>query len=246
MLSQAVEQADAIADIPAATKEALRTFTGVLQSAKKLIHAGTPLLDVAKSVAGAIKLKEDIIAAGPTPIAAGKRWTNIEMLYRTLEKSGASTAGEASAVLARLTLHFAEEDDEQGDKLTLSTLHGSKGLEFGTVFFIGCDEGIIPHSRTENPKATDVIATIDGTEERRLFYVGVTRAKEQLYLVRARTRSGRGPARATTPSRFLQITGVPDGTLERVRYDASAPLAPEDIAAQARKFREALTALKKK
>ena len=245
-LMQAVEQADAIADIPAATKESLRAFIAVLRDSKQLIHAGKQLADVAKHVAGAIKLKEDIIAAGPTPIAAGKRWTNVEMLYRTLEKAGATTPGEASAVLTRLTLHFAEEDDESGDKVTLSTLHGSKGLEFGTVFFVGCDEGIIPHSRTEAPKATDVIATIDGSEERRLFYVGVTRAKEQLYLVRARTRSGKGAARATTPSRFLHIPGLPPGTMEKMRYDASAPLAPEDLAAQARKFREALSALKKK
>jgi superfamily I DNA/RNA helicase len=158
------------------------------------------------------------------------------MLYKTLEKSDASTIGEASAVLARLTLRFAEEDDEQGDKVTLSTLHGSKGLEFGTVFFIGCDEGIIPHSRTENPKATDVIATIDGTEERRLFYVGVTRAKEQLYLVRARTRSGAAPRGPRRRRASCRSPPVPPGTLERVRYDASAPLAPEDIAAQARRF----------
>ncbi len=149
-------------------------------------------------------------------------------------------------MLTRLTLRFAEEEEEQGDKVTLSTLHGSKGLEFGTVFFIGCDEGIIPHSRTENPKATDVLSTIDATEERRLFYVGVTRAKEQLYLVRARTRSGRGPARSTTQSRFLVFHGLPPGTLERMSYDSQAPLPPQEIAAQARKFREALQALKKK
>ncbi len=245
-LFKAIERADEIDDIPANTKESLRAFIGVVKATKERIHAGTPLLEVAKQVSSAIKLKEDIIAAGPTAIAAGKRWTNIEMLYRTLEKAEAKTVGEASQVLTRLTLRFADEEEDQGDRVTLSTLHGSKGLEFGTVYFIGCDEGIIPHSRTENPKATDVLSTIDGTEERRLFYVGVTRAKEQLYLVRARTRSGRGPARATTQSRFLVFHGLPPGTLERMSYDSQAPLPPQEIAAQARKFREALAALKKK
>jgi superfamily I DNA/RNA helicase len=69
-------------------------------------------------------------------------------------------------VLARLMLRFSEEEEDREDKVTLSTLHGSKGLEFGTVWFLGCDEGIIPHSRTDNPKATDVLSTIDATEER--------------------------------------------------------------------------------
>ncbi len=244
-LYQAVERAGEIDDIPAHTKEALRSFTSVVRAAKERIHAGAPLLDVARQVAAAIKLKEDIVAAGPTAVAAAKRWTNVEMLYRTLEKSDAKTPGEASQVLTRLTLRFADEEEEDGERVTLSTLHGSKGLEFGTVYFIGCDEGIIPHSRTENPKATDVLATINAGEERRLFYVGVTRAKEQLYLVRARTRSGKGPPRATTPSRFLTLHGLPPGTLEKMSYDSQAPLPPEEIAAQARKFREALAALKK-
>jgi ATP-dependent exoDNAse (exonuclease V) beta subunit len=90
-----------------------------------------------------------------------------------------------------------------------------------------------------------VLSTIDAGEERRLFYVGVTRAKEQLYLVRAKARSGRGPARATSPSRFLTLPGLPEGTLETMQYDSQAPLAPQDIAAQAKKFREALEAMKR-
>ncbi len=245
-LFSAIERAGEIDDINASTKESLRNFVGIVKATREKIHAHTALVDVAKSVCGAIKLKEDIVAAGPTAVAAAKRWTNVEMLYRTLEKSDAKTPGEVSQVLTRLTLRFAEEEEDQGDRVTLSTLHGSKGLEFGTVYFIGCDEGIIPHSRTENPKATDVLATIDGTEERRLFYVGVTRAKEHLYLVRAKTRSGKGPPRATTPSRFLAFPKFPPGTLERMSYDSQAPLPPQEIAAQARKFRESLLALKKK
>ena len=90
----------------------------------------------------------------------------------------------------------------------------------------------------------DLQTGIDATEERRLFYVGVTRAKEQLYLVRAKVRSGRGAARATAPSRFLKFPPLPPGTVETVQYDSQAPLAPQEIAAQARAFREALMALK--
>ena len=76
--------------------------------------------------------------------------------------------------------------------------------------------------------------------------VGVTRAKDQLYLVRAKTRTMRGPPKATVPSRFLVIQGLPAGTMETVQFDSQAPMALQDIAAEARKFREALAALKKK
>jgi DNA helicase-2/ATP-dependent DNA helicase PcrA len=79
---------------------------------------------------------------------------------------------------------------------TLLTLHAAKGLEFSTVFIIGLDDGILPHSRSfDEPEAME--------EERRLFYVGITRAKDRLYLLRALRRGGRGYAEDTIPSRYL-------------------------------------------
>jgi DNA helicase II / ATP-dependent DNA helicase PcrA len=79
---------------------------------------------------------------------------------------------------------------------TLLTLHAAKGLEFGAVFIVGLDDGILPHSRSfDEPEEME--------EERRLFYVGITRAKERLYLIRSVQRGGRGYAEETFPSRFL-------------------------------------------
>jgi DNA helicase-2/ATP-dependent DNA helicase PcrA len=79
---------------------------------------------------------------------------------------------------------------------TLLTLHAAKGLEFGAVFIVGLDDGILPHSRSfDEPEAME--------EERRLFYVGITRAKDRLYLLRALRRGGRGYAEETIPSRYL-------------------------------------------
>ena len=79
---------------------------------------------------------------------------------------------------------------------TLLTLHAAKGLEFGVVFIVGLDDGILPHSRSfDEPEEME--------EERRLFYVGITRAKDRLYLVRSVQRGGRGYAEETYPSRFL-------------------------------------------
>jgi DNA helicase-2/ATP-dependent DNA helicase PcrA len=79
---------------------------------------------------------------------------------------------------------------------TLLTLHAAKGLEFGAVFIVGLDDGILPHSRSfDEPEEME--------EERRLFYVGITRAKDRLYLLRAVHRGGRGFTEETYPSRFL-------------------------------------------
>jgi len=89
---------------------------------------------------------------------------------------------------------------------TLMTLHAAKGLEFGTVYIIGLDEGLLPHSRSfEEPE--------EMAEERRLFYVGITRAKDHLILVRAGQRSSYGRFEYTLPSRFLE--DIPQELLTR-------------------------------
>jgi len=240
----AAEQCAAIADIAQNTKDSLMAFARIVRITRSQFEKGVGLSTVAAQVARTIKLKEDIFEAGPSAIVAGKRWGNIERLLKTMDKADAKDIGEVGVVLQRLTLHFAEDDDGVKDEVTLSTLHGSKGLEFGTVFFMGCEEGIIPHARTDNPRATDIASTIDAGEERRLFYVGVTRAKEQLYLMRARMRSNRGPARPTLPTRFLTLPALAKGVLEDVTFNSEAPLQVDDIVAQAKSFREKLLAKK--
>jgi len=86
--------------------------------------------------------------------------------------------------------------EEQGDAVTLITLHAAKGLEFPVVFIVGMDEGSLPHSRSvSKPEQLE--------EERRLAYVGFTRAMRRLYLIRARRRSIFGETQYTEPSRFL-------------------------------------------
>jgi DNA helicase II / ATP-dependent DNA helicase PcrA len=88
------------------------------------------------------------------------------------------------------------------DAPTLLTLHAAKGLEFPQVFIIGLDEYFLPHSRSRDDP--DALA-----EERRLFYVGLTRAQDQLFLVRAqRRRSPYGSYEYMQPSRFL--SDIPD------------------------------------
>ncbi len=86
--------------------------------------------------------------------------------------------------------------DEPVERVALMTLHAAKGLEFPVVFIVGCEEKLLPLN-LENMQS-------DPAEERRLFYVGMTRAKEQLFLVRSKKRSLFGKSYKTSPSRFLR------------------------------------------
>ena len=115
--------------------------------------------------------------------------------------------------------------DENGEGATLITLHMVKGLEFPVVFMVGMEEGLLPHQRAlderaENPSA--VGAATEMAEERRLCYVGMTRAKDRLYLSCAFRRHLYGRSQPAFPSRFL--TEIPQSMLSAPR--GSAPVAP--------------------
>ena len=101
--------------------------------------------------------------------------------------------------------------DEADKAVTLLTLHTAKGLEFSQVFIIGLDDGLLPHSRSKD----DVE---EMAEERRLFYVGLTRAKDRLYLVRAQQRSTYGSFDTQYASPFLD--DIPEGLLQRQGLNA--------------------------
>jgi len=115
--------------------------------------------------------------------------------------------------------------DENGEGVTLITLHMVKGLEFAVVFLVGMEEGLLPHQRAldereENPRLAG--AATEMAEERRLAYVGMTRAKDRLYLSCAFRRHLYGRSQPAFPSRFL--TDIPQGMLAAPR--GSAPVAP--------------------
>jgi len=127
-----------------------------------------------------------------------ERWENILELrtvaepYRDLEPQGG-----LAAFLEGVTL-VSDVDglDETVDTVTLITLHQAKGLEFPVVFIVGMEDGILPHFRSfDDPEQME--------EERRLCYVGVTRAKQKVYLVRAFRRRLMGSSTVNSPSRFL-------------------------------------------
>jgi superfamily I DNA/RNA helicase len=118
-----------------------------------------------------------------------------------------------------------QEDESKKNQVTLLTLHGAKGLEYRMVFLVGMEEGFLPHKRT-------IDEAIDFGEERRLCYVGITRAKEHLYLTRTKNRIRYGKPVPRSPSRFLEE--IPKDLL--VRIDES--LSPDYTSQQAREEHE--------
>lgn len=122
---------------------------------------------------------------------------------------------DMSELLAQLILLSSETSDrsadDNDDKLRLTTVHQAKGLEFPVVMIIGVAEGLFPLRRT-------IESGGDLEEERRLFYVAVTRAKDQLYLCFPKIAGAQGPATFLQPSRFLQI--IPKQRYETIRFQS--------------------------
>ena len=128
-----------------------------------------------------------------------QRWENVQELISALAEYVESTEDATiSTFLQEVALMTGQDEAEEGDdKVTLMTLHAAKGTEFPVVFVAGLEEGLFPLEQATQEKA-------ELEEERRLFYVGVTRAEERLYLSWARSRYRYGEQQNNTRSRFLE------------------------------------------
>jgi DNA helicase-2/ATP-dependent DNA helicase PcrA len=205
--------ADALAD---RNRNALAAFCDLVERGRALIasaqggtHPGG-LKEAARAYLMSAGLQDDLQAAAPTPLAAQKKLTNLEGFLTSLERFEQREGRDLGAFLHRISLDTKDDDEghDNSDQVTLVTLHGAKGLEFPVVFLIGLEEELLPHKRTLYPDGPDVLdANPDLGEERRLLYVGITRARELLFLTRATRRSQRSTtagARPRSPSRFLE------------------------------------------
>ena len=134
------------------------------------------------------------------------RWENIMELRRLASEYNQQGLG---AFLEQVALVSDQDTLREGTNVpTLLTLHAAKGLEFPTVMIVGLNDGILPHSRSfEEPE--------EMMEERRLFYVGITRAKDRLYLIYSQTRSAYGYSEPVEPSRYLE--DIPYELINEVR-----------------------------
>lgn len=168
-----------------------------------------------------------------TPEEADNREENVRQLLRGLEehaRGGASLLSFLDAMM--LDRERAEERNEQVQGVTLITFHAAKGLEFPVVYLAGAEDGLVPHARSKDEGTLD--------EERRLFYVGITRAMRRLTITWCRQRMRYGSPAACRPSPFLreiQGDGVVEESYERL---VNRPLTEEEIRARFAALRASL------
>jgi DNA helicase-2/ATP-dependent DNA helicase PcrA len=178
----------------ARTRKALLTFVNLLDdlTAARTDRKLTELFDVIMQKTA----YEDYIRDGTTE--GEDRWGNVVELQRVTKKYANATADVTLPQFLEEVALIADVDTMRDDvnAPTLMTLHTAKGLEFCVVFIVGLEEGLFPHSRSfEDPAQME--------EERRLCYVGITRAKERLYLVHTFRRAFYGSSDLSEPSRYL-------------------------------------------
>ena len=177
---------------------AVNSITGFVSVVAKLIELAdkVTIVELIDRVLEDTGLRRHVQESDDRP---EERWENILELRATAQEFNAEEPPNGLATLLERLSLVAEVDnyEESEDSLTLITLHQAKGLEFPVVFIVGLEEGLLPHSRSmESPEQLE--------EERRLCYVGITRAEERLYLLRAFRRGIAGRGGPTLASRFLR------------------------------------------
>jgi DNA helicase-2/ATP-dependent DNA helicase PcrA len=188
----------------------LRDRPGVAAIARELRYAA----GLGGSLAARVRLAGQVLAQrytsptldGAATVAPEDTWSAVDVLTPLATRCG----GDLSQFIAQIAMG-AEVDalDPRAEAVTLLTLHAAKGLEFPVVFLIGCEQGLLP-LRPPGRTLTDE----DIAEERRLFFVGITRAQDRLYLSHVRRRLRHGRERECQPSPFLDA--VDPGLLEQL------------------------------
>jgi DNA helicase-2/ATP-dependent DNA helicase PcrA len=159
-----------------------------------------------RKLLAALDYSKELERCYPDAVARQAREAAVEEVLNLAENYArrAGTRG-IEGFLEELTLSAEEPEEDEGEpheRVTLMTLHASKGLEFPRVYLVGVEEGLLPHHRSS---AADGIE-----EERRLMYVGITRARVELTITRAKTRARYGRRETCLPSRFLfEMRGLP-------------------------------------
>jgi DNA helicase-2/ATP-dependent DNA helicase PcrA len=197
--SEAFERAGEIEGLAPAAVEGYRALREAIDRSE-LAEAGADLVLRLQSFLDAVGYREEIRRLYPDPMTREARWAGVEEILNFAEnhvRRGPEPG--LVAFLEELALQTgdepAEKPEARSDAVTLMTLHAAKGLEFPHVFLVGMEEGLLPHARA--------VAEGGIEEERRLAYVGITRAMTTLTLTFAAERARYGHRAAATPSRFL-------------------------------------------
>jgi DNA helicase-2/ATP-dependent DNA helicase PcrA len=194
-IAELLPLADEVPGINAGPRAALREAGALMGEIRQQEAAGAHLGHIIEHVIDRSGLRANFEAEGT--IEAQGRLENLEELISVAaEHAPAVDERPLPAFLERVALESdADTVDEATGQVTLMTIHNAKGLEFQTVVITGLEEMLFPHVRSDTPEALE--------EERRLFYVGMTRARQRLVLAHAETRALHGSRDYRIPSRFL-------------------------------------------
>lgn len=216
-LYSAIDEVGLSASMPENNLQRLRRFKHWVQQVSKNVYSGNPIAAINEMLSDADYLGWLHQNASSDHVAQ-KRWANVTFLLAQLTQvlkndssdnendKGDSAIESAIAKLILRDILDREEEESADDKVQLLTLHAAKGLEFPHVFMIGMEEDILPHRNSVEGGQIE--------EERRLAYVGITRAQRTLTMTCARQRTQFGEKSATTPSRF--VDELPEDDLIRI------------------------------
>ena len=212
---QGLHRANEIEEMPARAGASVHEFLSMISALRVLVEAKVRPSVIIEAVLEQSGLLAELSASkdpqDEVRVENLKELVAVSLEYeeRPFESLGEDEEISLSGFLEQVSL-VADADEipdgaDHGGVVTLMTLHTAKGLEFPTVFLTGLEDGIFPHSRTLGEKN-------EIEEERRLAYVGLTRAEQRLYLTRAEYRSSWGAPSYNPPSRFLEE--IPDDVIE--------------------------------
>jgi DNA helicase-2/ATP-dependent DNA helicase PcrA len=210
-----------LSTINASTVEAIEKFRHTIEQARSRLER-TSLVDTATQLVREINYQSEINRQYHDPNDQQSRWAAVEEVINSLgayEKRARrpTLAGFLDEILLGDRDNDRQKDEQlERNAIALMTLHSAKGLEFPQVYLVGLEEGLLPHRRAVDAGH----AAID--EERRLCYVGITRARDILTISLALARTKWGKLRPTVPSPFLyEIVGQSAGKPKRRRADSA-------------------------
>lgn len=202
-------------------KEILSDFVNLIESNRQKLFSGRGLAKKVRDMVEEINYKEYLISEySKSEKAVRFKLKNIELLLEMMERWEIDPDNSNPTLfnyLNRITLMSRDNGDDENDKgkVNLMTIHASKGLEFPVVFIAGAEEGLIPHQRSVDENGGNV------EEERRLFYVAITRAREKLIISSCQKRRRMQNIVECEPSRFLDE--IPENLVEYHEPDFEVP-----------------------
>ncbi|MFD5158491.1 DNA helicase PcrA [Streptomyces hawaiiensis] len=227
---QALKRVDEAYGMAARSTNAVKRFNTLMEDLRTIVESGagpaTVLEAVLERTGYLAELQASTDPQDETRIENLQELAAVAMEFEQERGEGEeSTLSEFLEKVALVADSDQIPDEEDGDGvITLMTLHTAKGLEFPVVFLTGMEDGVFPHMRALG-QAKEL------EEERRLAYVGITRARERLYLTRSTLRSAWGQPSYNPPSRFLEE--IPPTHLEWKRTGATAPASSGPVSAVA-------------